>query len=58
MTNLAPVVLFTYKRLAITKKVIDSLRDNEEADRTELIIYSDGPKMSTILGKSKTSVNT
>lgn len=44
MTDLAPVVLFTYKRLAITKKVIDSLRDNKEAAKTELIIYSDGPK--------------
>ena len=44
MTDLAPVVLFTYKRLAITKRVIDSLRDNKEAARTELIVYSDGPK--------------
>jgi hypothetical protein len=41
---LTPVVLFTYKRLSTTKSVIDSLRDNEEAKRTELIVYSDGPK--------------
>ena len=44
MTNLVPVVLFTYKRLPITKKVIDSLHDNEECSRTDLIVYSDGPK--------------
>lgn len=44
MYNLAPVVLFTYKRLSITKRVIDSLRDNEECSKTDLIVYSDGPK--------------
>jgi len=44
MCNFAPVVLFTYKRLSITKKVIDSLRANEECFKTDLIVYSDGPK--------------
>ncbi len=49
MTNLAPVVLFTYKRFSVTRKVIDSLLGNEEADRTELIVYSDGPRTARIL---------
>lgn len=44
MTNLAPVVLFTYKRLEITKKVIGSLLENKECLETDLIVYSDGPK--------------
>lgn len=44
MTNLAPVVLFTYKRLETTKKVVDSLLTNEESSNTDLIVYSDGPK--------------
>ena len=47
MTELAPVALFTYKRLEITERVIQSLRGNEEAAETELIIYSDGPKSTS-----------
>lgn len=44
MPKLAPVVLFTYKRLGITKRVVDSLLENKECPETDLIIYSDGPK--------------
>jgi len=40
----APVVLFTYKRLPILKRVVASLLSNEECPRTPLTVYSDGPK--------------
>lgn len=40
----APVVLFTYKRLPILKRVVESLLANKECPSTQLIIYSDGPK--------------
>jgi len=42
--NLAPVVLFTYKRLPILKRSIESLLLNKECSLTDLIVYSDGPK--------------
>jgi hypothetical protein len=41
---LAPVVLFTYKRLSTLKLTINALSVNFLADKTDLIIYSDGPK--------------
>lgn len=44
MNNLAPIVLFTYKRLAVTKRVLDSLLTNKECSSSRLIVYSDGPK--------------
>ena len=44
MSDLAPVVLFTYKRLAVTKRVVDSLLANKECQSSRLIVYSDGPK--------------
>lgn len=44
MTQYTPVVLFTYKRLAITKQVVEALLANNEASSTDLLIYSDGPK--------------
>jgi hypothetical protein len=40
----APIVLFTYNRVAHTKKVIESLQKNYEAKYSDLIIYSDGFK--------------
>lgn len=42
--NYAPVVLFTYKRLPILKRVVASLLANQECSQTPLIVYSDGPK--------------
>ncbi len=39
-----PIVLFTYKRLAVTRQVIDALLRNPEARDSSIIIYSDGPK--------------
>ncbi len=41
---LAPVVLFVYNRLDHVKKTIESLKNNEYANDTELFIFSDGPK--------------
>lgn len=41
---LAPVVLFVYNRPYHTLKTLDALSQNELADRTSLIVYSDGPK--------------
>ena len=40
----SPIVLFTYKRLSVTRLVVDSLLSNPEANDSDLIIYSDGPK--------------
>jgi len=42
--NYAPVVLFVYNRPEHTKKTIDSLKLNECASKTNLIIYSDASK--------------
>lgn len=41
---LAPVVVFCYKRLDTLRKTIEALKQNPEAGRTHLIIFSDGPK--------------
>ena len=42
--NLAPIVLFVYNRLDHTKKTIKALKNNLLANKSELIIFSDGPK--------------
>ena len=42
--RLAPIVLFTYNRLWHTQKTIQALKNNELANESELIIYSDGAK--------------
>lgn len=44
MSNLAPIVLFVYKRLEHTKKTIEALLDNPQAKDSILYIYSDGYK--------------
>lgn len=41
---LAPVILFVYNRVDHVERVVDSLKRNVWADKTELIIYSDAPK--------------
>ena len=40
----APVVLFVYRKLDNTKRVVDSLKNNPESKYSQLIIFSDGPK--------------
>jgi hypothetical protein len=42
--NLAPIVLFTYKRLWYTKQTVEALQNNLYAEQSHLFIFSDGPK--------------
>lgn len=42
--QLAPVLLFTYKRLAQTRQTIAALQQNFLAPESELFVFSDGPK--------------
>ncbi len=42
--QIAPVLLFTYKRLDVLKQTITALQKNFLAGDTELFIFSDGPK--------------
>jgi hypothetical protein len=42
--NYAPIVLFCYKRLGTLIQTIDSLRLNDIAAKSDLIVFSDGPK--------------
>jgi hypothetical protein len=42
--KIAPIVLFVYNRPAHTQKVIESLKNNLLAAKSDLIIFSDGPK--------------
>lgn len=41
---LAPVCLFTYNRLWETQRTVEALKENFLASRSDLIIFSDGPK--------------
>ncbi|MCG6190245.1 glycosyltransferase [Maribellus maritimus] len=41
---LAPICLFTYKRLPETKQTVEALKRNDLASESNLIIFSDGPK--------------
>ncbi len=42
--RLAPILLFTYNRLLHTKQTVEALKKNKLADRSDLIIFSDGAK--------------
>lgn len=44
MNSLAPIVLFTYKRLDTLQQTVSALVANQLAEKSDLIIYSDGPK--------------
>ncbi len=44
MFDLAPIVLFVYKRPIHTKKVLKSLAGNNLAKKSTIYIYADGPK--------------
>lgn len=44
MVQYAPVVVFTYNRCEHTKDLLDSLAACKDADKTDLVIFSDGPK--------------
>jgi hypothetical protein len=44
MNNLAPIILFTYKRLETLKHTVESLKNNNLAIYSKLIIFSDSAK--------------
>lgn len=44
MTELVPIVLFTYKRLDTLQQTVRALAANQLAAQSDLIIYSDGAK--------------
>lgn len=44
--SLSPIILFVYKRLSHTQQTIESLKKNQLADKSDLFIFSDGPKGS------------
>ena len=43
-TEHAPVILFAYNRVNVLKKTIQALSRNLEIEKTDLLIFSDGPK--------------
>lgn len=44
MSETAPILLFTYKRLEALKKTVEALAKNNLASLSNLYIFSDGPK--------------
>lgn len=44
--SFAPVALFVYKRLWHTRQTLESLRNNEFASESDLVIFSDAPQKS------------
>jgi hypothetical protein len=44
MNNLAPILLFTYKRLETLKITVEALKANYLADQSDLYVFSDGAK--------------
>jgi len=42
--KLAPIIIFTYKRLGTLKQTISTLKDNSLASKSELFVFADGPK--------------
>ncbi|WP_230853594.1 hypothetical protein, partial [Vibrio harveyi] len=40
----SPIILFVHSRLEHTIKTINSLKKNELASESDLIVYSDGPR--------------
>lgn len=42
--KLAPIAIFTYKRLEHTRKTIKALQQNNLAQASDVFIYSDGPR--------------
>jgi hypothetical protein len=44
--NYTPIVLFVYNRPHHTQKVLDALALNNEASKSDLFVFCDGPKMN------------
>lgn len=49
----APIALFVYNRPEHTKRTIDSLSRNDNADQSELFVFCDGPKSNSNMDKIK-----
>lgn len=49
--QIAPIVLFAYNRPWHLAQTVEALRQNELADQSDLVIYSDGPKTPADLPK-------
>jgi hypothetical protein len=47
VAELAPIVLFVYNRIGVTKRTVDALKQNKLAKGSELFIFCDGAKKST-----------
>ncbi|MBI5010030.1 MAG: glycosyltransferase family 2 protein [Bacteroidia bacterium] len=47
--SLSPIILFTYDRLIHTRQTINYLKENQFAEESILIVYSDAPKDATKL---------
>jgi len=43
-SSYAPIVLFVYNRLTHTQQTVNALKTNKLAKKSELYVYSDGPK--------------
>lgn len=44
MSNLAPIVLFVFRKPKVTERVLNALSKNPLAEQSTLYIYADGPK--------------
>ena len=44
----APIIIFTYDRLNLLKKLINSLKKNPECNETDVYFFIDGPKDKSI----------
>ena len=42
--TLAPIILFVFKRVSHTRQTIEALQRNDEAAKSHLLIFSDGPR--------------
>ena len=40
----SPIALFTYERLEILKKTVNCLKKIHYSSKTDLFVFSDGPK--------------
>ncbi|GHT01426.1 hypothetical protein AGMMS50276_29410 [Synergistales bacterium] len=48
--NLAPIAFFVYKRPDHAKKALEALAANDLASKSDLFIFSDGPKDESARG--------
>ena len=51
--NLTPIIIFTYNRVSLTKKLLNSLSICDNFDKSKIIIYSDGYKKYNSADKKK-----